>query len=317
MGLFVGDAAGATLEFYANEFSLKEVHRAMRMPGGGRLGVAPGQVTDDSELAIHLWRALRGQDPRDGFPEDAVAQEYIRWHRSSPFDMGHTCARAFGFATDGKSMRQNAIQYNMESQANGALMRLAPLIVWASPAQHSLSHYAYIRLAEADACLSHCNPVCQSVNRLYMVLLTALLNAPDSASIEDRIHRALEAVRVELMDIHDTVQAWVLEVLRDQKETFECTRNVGHVKHALQLTLYCLLKNMSFEDGIAFTLMRGGDTDTNAAIVGAVLGALHGYDAIPEYMRTPVLQHDPEHNSGNIRPNTYRIADVLDTVARC
>ena len=63
-----------------------------------------------------------------------------------------------------------------------------------------------------------------------------------------------------------------------------------------------------------FVLMCGGDCDTNAAIVGGVLGAVYGYDAIPKWMRNPVLKHDPEHNNGIKRPTTYKISQAL---AKC
>lgn len=64
MGLFVGDACGASLEFQ-RKVTEEDVITAMTFPGGGALQIGPGQVTDDSELAIHLWRALRGHNPKD------------------------------------------------------------------------------------------------------------------------------------------------------------------------------------------------------------------------------------------------------------
>ncbi|MCO5554844.1 hypothetical protein L7F22_008380 [Adiantum nelumboides] len=65
LGLFVGDAAGATLEFFRDKVSLQMARRAMRMPGSGWVG--PGQVTDDSELAIALATALACRDPLPWF----------------------------------------------------------------------------------------------------------------------------------------------------------------------------------------------------------------------------------------------------------
>jgi ADP-ribosylglycohydrolase len=42
------------------------------------------------------------------------------------------------------------------------------------------------------------------------------------------------------------------------------------------------METMDLEEAAADTVMRGGDTDTNAAICGALLGAVCGRDAIPE-----------------------------------
>jgi ADP-ribosyl-[dinitrogen reductase] hydrolase len=53
--------------------------------------------------------------------------------------------------------------------------------------------------------------------------------------------------------------------------------------------------------------MLGGDTDTNAAIVGGMMGALHGVAAIPEYMRRPVEEFDctKTHPQGYVRNQAY------------
>jgi len=58
IGAFAGDAAGAVLEFSTVEINEKNVSMALAMPGGGPHKVAPGQITDDSELAICLAHAL-------------------------------------------------------------------------------------------------------------------------------------------------------------------------------------------------------------------------------------------------------------------
>lgn len=53
LGAAVGDAAGGVLEFQPIP-SDEQVRNALRMPGGGVHRLGPGQITDDSELAICL-----------------------------------------------------------------------------------------------------------------------------------------------------------------------------------------------------------------------------------------------------------------------
>ncbi len=55
----------------------------------------------------------------------------------------------------------------------------------------------------------------------------------------------------------------------------------GWVLIAFQNALYQLLHAPSLEDGVIDTIMRGENTDTNAAICGALLGAVCGREAIP------------------------------------
>ena len=95
-GAFVGDAAGGTLEFLGRRPSSGEVDGALAMSGGGVFGLAPGQVTDDGELALALARALCGAR---SFPLERVANHYQSWLQSSPFDVRNTIGSALSFST--------------------------------------------------------------------------------------------------------------------------------------------------------------------------------------------------------------------------
>ena len=62
---------------------------------------------------------------------------------------------------------------------------------------------------------------------------------------------------------------------------------------------------------------EGGDTDTNAAIVGAMMGALWGASHIPAYMSGPVLAFDPVGCPvGNRRPAVYRASTLHEITAK-
>lgn len=52
IGAFVGDALGAVLEFYESQITQTDVDWAMKLPGGGKFELQPGQITDDSEMAL-------------------------------------------------------------------------------------------------------------------------------------------------------------------------------------------------------------------------------------------------------------------------
>src|SRR5262249_44626135 len=67
----------------------------------------------------------------------------------------------------------------------------------------------------------------------------------------------------------------------------------GWVVVAFQNAFYQLLHAASFEDGVVATVRAGGDTDTNAAICGALLGAVYGVQAIPRQWQQMVLSCRP------------------------
>lgn len=52
---------------------------------------------------------------------------------------------------------------------------------------------------------------------------------------------------------------------------------MGFSKIAFTYAFYYLLKDESYEYSIADMLLKGGDTDTNAAIVGGLVRAARGF----------------------------------------
>ncbi len=89
--------------------------------------------------------------------------------------------------------------------------------------------------------------------------------------------------------------------------------HAGWVLLALQNAFFCLMK-MPFEEALVATVGRGGDTDTNAAIAGALLGAALGRDAIPLRWIFPVLSCRPLAECGALRPRPVEFwpDDLLD-----
>ena len=56
------------------------------------------------------------------------------------------------------------------------------------------------------------------------------------------------------------------------------------------------IKENIYFDAIKYTIKEGGDTDTNAAIVGGMIGALVGYNGIPTFMTDKVVNFDCVNN---------------------
>jgi ADP-ribosyl-[dinitrogen reductase] hydrolase len=70
-------------------------------------------------------------------------------------------------------------------------------------------------------------------------------------------------------------------------------RPYGNIKIAFVWSLYYLKNAISFEEAISDIVKKGGETETNAAIVGAIIGAAEGLAAIPASMVDKVLNFKP------------------------
>lgn len=312
LGALTGDAAGAVLEFFGREIGEPDVASAMSMPGGGTWEVAPGQVTDDGELTMSLLRGLAEQ-PDD--PTPSVAARYAAWVASDPFDIGATTSASLGclrrpeYAAIAKAegphvaMTRAARERCMRSKANGSLMRATPLAVWGAPRDLD----RVVAITRADAELSHPNPACVVSAIAYVRAIRRLILTP--GDVAGAISEAREAVRED-----DEVRGW-LEDAVDRDVVVPFSPQDGFVKIAFSHAFRHLARGTAWEEAVRVTLLGGGDTDTNACIVGGLLGARFGVGAIPSNMKEAVLGCDT-HRGKNPRPPELHPRDVPSLVAR-
>ena len=102
---------------------------------GGEWDTIAGQPIDDSEMARMLARSIVKEGRYD---RAAALDAYVHWHDSDPFDMGGT--------TREERLARAAASEKQESQANGSLMRIAPLGIFgagdpAAAAKWALGRY--------------------------------------------------------------------------------------------------------------------------------------------------------------------------------
>lgn len=144
VGMAVGDALGATVEFMTTPEIAAKYGVFKEITGGGWLRLKPGQVTDDTEMALCIARAVA---KNQGWSREAIAQQFAVWLKSRPVDCGDTCRKCIrAFMLHGTLA---GAYYGMESIPNRWLKKMAPnllreledhaeRLVMASPAGHFL-----------------------------------------------------------------------------------------------------------------------------------------------------------------------------------
>jgi ADP-ribosylglycohydrolase len=190
----------------------------------------------------------------------------------------------------------------MGSKANGSLMRATPLGVWGALRADD----EVIAAAQADARLSHPNPACVDACAAYVLAIATLVRAPGDSAL------ALDAVRTwARSNACDEVRGWLDDA--DAGTDVPYTPQDGFVRIAFTHAFRHLRLGTPYAAAIAETLAGGGDTDTNACIVGGLLGARWGASAIPDAMKTAVLTCD--HRRGrHARPEALHPRTVPDHV---
>lgn len=295
-GLFVGqlagDAVGSVVEFMHPGRIAREFPLGVDMEASPVWHTLPGQPTDDSELAIDLALALCANG-QSRFPDDAVALGYARWLGSGPFDKGGTIFRAVSaIDPDAPNPAQQArTAANPVSEANGALMRESPLALWG----WRLADDALFDAARKDCSLTHPHPVCQASSVVYVAaLVKAVRDGADPEEVYDVARRTADRI--------GAPESVVSALDRARREAPLCHGPAqGHVIKALQNAFYQILHAPSLEEGIVGTAELGGDTDTNAAIAGALLGAVYGRRAVPGRWLDTLAHCEPSPDNLEVR----------------
>lgn len=289
LGQFAGDSLGGLVEFRTVESIRREYpHGVTELKDGGTFGNLAGQLTDDSEMALMLARTLlkeRTYSPQRTF------EAYVFWKNSWPFDIG----TATSAALNGHP--------KSDTQANGSLMRISPLGIFG--AQYPADTVA--TWAEADAKLTHPNAVPRAASALFaMAIAHAIRTGCTPQELYDQIVQ-WAAARNAPQSLRDVIAAAATQ----PPSTY--THQMGWVLIAVQNALFQLLHAPSFRDGVQDTVMQGGDTDTNAAICGALLGAVYGREAVPQTWIDALLACRPVNgsNTRNPRPEVFWPVDVL------
>ena len=291
LGQLAGDALGSMVEFQSPESIQRQYPRGLRqMADSAVWHTIAGQPTDDSEMALMLARTLVENGT---YHVGAALKAYQWWLHSEPFDCGATVAAG---------LRGHP---NIDSQANGALMRISPLGIFGS--RYSLALVG--EWAKQDAILTHPHVICQQVNALFAMAIAHAVHSQCDAS---RIYRHIKQWAKD-MAVEPALTRVIEEAASEPPADY--VYHQGWVLIAFQNALFQLRNAPNLEAGVVDTIMRGGDTDTNAAICGALLGAVYGLSAIPEQWVKCVLNCRPQAGASGVhrpRPEYLWPTDALE-----
>jgi ADP-ribosyl-[dinitrogen reductase] hydrolase len=251
LGLAVGDALGATVEFMtAAEIAAQyRIHR--QIIGGGWLQLKAGQVTDDTQMSLALGGALLAHG---GWNLQAIADALVAWMRSRPVDIGHTCRRGIRrYMLDGSL----SAAPEADSAGNGAAMRNLPVVLatLGDPA-------ACARLSLEQAHLTHWHHLSDAATVTLARMTQGLLQDGSRDACRDEADGLVE-----------------------QYGEFRFApwpgRTSGYIVDTVQTVFDGFFHTTNFEDCLVNVINRGGDADTTGALAGQLAGALYGAEAIP------------------------------------
>jgi ADP-ribosyl-[dinitrogen reductase] hydrolase len=256
LGLAIGDALGATVEFMTPPEIVAQYGVHDKMIGGGWLHLKPGQVTDDTTMSLALGESILAQGKVDAL---AAAQAFDAWMRAKPVDIGNTVRRnLLQFRKTGKP----EAPYSDHDAGNGAAMRVLPVAL-ATFGQAEDTVRAACR-AQAHV-THHCALSDAACECLVFMVQDALRGADKNHLLHHHAH-PLAAQHPEFK----------FRAVRQSRNPS------GYVADTLQAVFQSFFDTDDFRDCLIDVVNRGGDADTTGAITGMLAGAIYGIEAIPD-----------------------------------
>ena len=199
LGSAIGDALGAGYEF-TDPAPAQEIF----MAGGGPFDWAPGEWTDDTQMAVAILDVIS----TGSADLQQIGTNFLTWSGSNPPDIGNQTHSVLAAAENSEDLSAIAAAFldaNPNSAGNGALMRTAPVPLACLNDRDEIA-----QLAESVASLTHAHP--DSVNACVLwslAIQTAITTAePDKVfDWESAVRNGLDHVVEEQQDRWDALIA--------------------------------------------------------------------------------------------------------------
>ena len=336
-GAFLGDSMGSCCEFSSpsknNHIKIFEYKNGI---------FAPGEVTDDSEMAISAAFAYIdaiNEDP--SIIQDLLYYYFCIWRCTGPKDIGHATQNALMFwncqsIQDTEFNYKIVSGYNSDSLANGFLMRISTFIVY-----YYYSHLNYIETVIQNYFSKENNEITKEIKHLYYDIY--IESSKNTQITHPNCENGISSAVFTLMTLagmvtNDANKVYILfKKISSSDKFFNCHKKnsyekytaqnvkekyiaiikevesgkimpvfslMGYYIHGFKLSVYFIKKliGKTINENTYYDIMCevcdfGGDTDTNCAIVGAMIGPLIGYKKFKKIYFDKFITFIPEKRS--------------------
>lgn len=288
LGAAVGDAFGVPYEFLPRAdveklplYNMEGCNTGFSVQSRWGSRIPAGAWSDDTSMAVAVMDSIIRHQGKANY-EDHM-RSFINWWFGRqytaldfPFGLGGVISHSLRRFQEGTPALQCGGAQYMDN-GNGALMRIFPSSLLCIFAGYDLAATAE-EIGNSSA-ITHGHGISKMSCLIFTEILRALIDGKT-------ILEALKAIR--LIDYsafypHDVLIA-MNNVLAPNFEQLgpEQIGETGYVVDTLLTALYSLVHSSSYEEAIYTAVRLGYDTDTSAAVTGALAGAYYGEESIPQ-----------------------------------
>lgn len=279
LGTAVADALGVPFETKLANYEPLVAWDGKSYLGSEHHDLKPGQYSDDTQMSLMVAESLI---ENHGFNPDDLAERYVDWIVSGRArGYGKTTLLAITNLVNGKHWSESGIA---GSYGNGTAMRAAPFGVYFRNDLHALA-----AICKMDSAITHASDEAEA-GAIAIGMAAAYAVNGDTSSLLSDLWQVLPAskVRSTIYSLDSLIESPY--ITPDQALRVIGTK--ADVRQTAPAALYCFLKFDNYHDAVLAAIKAGGDTDTTAAIVGALFGAKYGMQVIDKKLIRAVEESD-------------------------
>lgn len=309
LGILVGDTLGAPVEMLTAEQIKKRVGYIDCIIDSKEVGRkrVKGMPTDDTQLTLAVADGILENPNPNVIDMSAIAKQHIKSYKETTDGWGGTTRVAVKNLVNEASWDEAASTDENHGYGNGVAMKISPFVLYAysmalnrclkDKKAHSnidLVHENMYEYALNLSKMSHTTQVSVATSYAYEVaLFYCLVQDIDSFDIDNLktvIHYALMKVSKEDIDgftesgkeLEDLWLKFAENPISDPAKIAEMFGTSCACSESVLFSLAMFVSNYKNIDCLFDTVNQGGDTDTTGALVGSLLGALHGFKIFPK-----------------------------------
>lgn len=305
VGTAVGDALGMAVEMKTPEFikdkygrvtDYIQVEGRVKSKGDKELvECTGGEWTDDTQLMLATAEAMI---EAKGFDMEAIAEYHKKAYKESTFGWGGSTRSAVKNIAAGTAWHKaTEVEYFGHGSGNGVVMKLLPVAAYCSKKTKDFKDAS--RMLWNFTAMTHTSTVAQQATFAHYTALRDIFESGqskfDPATFIDKIHKDLTEYSSyafygvdkdeDLIRQYDRIKD--LPLLLDESNDSEQFRNtIGkggcYVYESIPLVHAMFLTDPTSFECVIEAVNYGGDTDSNASMVGGLHGALVGDKNIPK-----------------------------------
>lgn len=275
IGFAVGDALGVPVEFTDRKRLMDQ--NITTMLGNMSHNVEKGTWSDDTSMVIATMDSMINKKTID---YEDIMNNFILWIKegkytpdNKAFGVGKITIQALGNFKRGSKPIDSGLN-SFKSNGNGSLMRILPIAFYCY--EKKLDRDDIYSLVREISSLTHRHEISYLGAYIYTLYIINLLAGKDK-------EEAYNSIKNESYDMFtEEFLKYYKRILKSNMKDLKLDeiKSTAFVVDTLESVFWCFLNTDSYDDSVLKAIHLGNDTDTIAALVGALSGIYYGYDSI-------------------------------------